>query len=95
MLAPLFHFQPRCKSFGLQRFHLLERFNDERGLRKRIQEPYCIFFIIKISIGVNKKTGFLDLFLNISFQPLIIVVKHSVIKLDVTELVDPLQVFTC
>ena len=53
------------------------------------------FFINKISIGVNKKTGFLDLFLNISFQPLIIVVKHSVIKLDVTELVDPLQVFTC
>ena len=55
----------------------------------------AFFFIIKTSIGVNKKTGFLDLFLNISFQPLIIVVKHSIIKLDVTELVDPLQVFTC
>ena len=55
----------------------------------------AFFFIIKTSIGVSKKTGFLDLFLNISFQPLIIVVKLSIIKLDVTELVDPLQVFTC
>ena len=44
LLAPLFHFHPLRKSFGLQRLHLSERFNDERGLRKRIQEPYYIFF---------------------------------------------------
>ena len=53
------------------------------------------FFIIKTSIRVNKGAGFLDLLLNISFQPLIIVVKHSIIKLDLTELLDPPQVFTC
>ena len=75
--------------------HISQKFNDERGLRKRIQQPYYIFFIIKTSIRVNKGAGFLDLLLNISFQPLIIVVKHSIIKLDVTELLDPPQVFTC
>ena len=53
------------------------------------------FFIINTSIRVNEWAGFLDLLLNISFQPLIIVVKHSVIKLDTTELLDPSQVFTC
>ena len=53
------------------------------------------FFIIKASIRVNKGAGFLDLLLNINFQPLIIVVKHSIIKLDVTELLDSSQVFTC
>ena len=53
------------------------------------------FFIIKTSIRLNKETGFLDLLLNISFQPLIIIVKHSIIKLNVTELLDPPQVFTC
>ena len=51
-------------------------FNDERGLRKRIQEPYYIFFIIETSVKVNKGAGFLDLLWNMSFQPLIIVVKH-------------------
>ena len=44
-LAPLFHFYPLCKSFGLQRLHLSERFNDEWGLCKRIQEPYYIFLL--------------------------------------------------
>ena len=53
------------------------------------------FFYIKTLIRVNKGAGFLDLLLNISFQPLIIVVKHSIIKLDLTELLDPPQVFTC
>ena len=53
------------------------------------------FFIIKISIIVNKGVRFLNLLLNISFQRLIVVVKHSFIKLDVTELLDPPQVFTC
>ena len=43
----------------------------------------------------KKGAGFLDLLLNISFLPLIIVVKHSIITLDETELRDPLQVFTC
>ena len=52
------------------------------------------FFIIKTSIRVKKGTGFLDLLLNISFQLLIIIVKHTIIKLDVTELLDPQQVFT-
>ena len=56
---------------------------------------HTTFFYIKTSIRVNKGAGFLDLLLNISFQPLIIVVKHSIIKLDVTELLDPPQVFTC
>ena len=46
------------------------------------------FLIIKTSIKVNKRAGFLDLLLNISFQPLIIFVKHSIIKLDVTGLLD-------
>ena len=53
------------------------------------------FFYIKTSIRVNKGAGLLDLLLNISFQPLIIAVKHSIIKLDVIELLDPPQVFTC
>ena len=53
------------------------------------------FFIIKTSIRVNKGAGFLDLLLNISFQALIIAVKHSIIKFDITELLDPPQVFTC
>ena len=52
------------------------------------------FFIIKSSIRVNNGAGFLDLLLNISFKPLIIVVKHSIIKLDETELLDPPKVFT-
>ena len=95
ILAPLFHFHPLRKSFGLQRLHLSKRFNDERGLRKRIQEPCYSFVVIKTSIRVNKGAGFLDLLLNVSFQPLIIVVKHSIIKLDVTELLDLPQVFTC
>ena len=94
ILAPLFHFHLLPKLFGLQYFHFSERFDDEQELRKWIHEPYYIFFIIKTSIRVNKGAGFLDLLLNISFQPLIIVVKHSVIKLDVTELLDLPQVFT-
>ena len=40
--APLYHFHPLRKSFGLQRLQLLEGFNDEQGRRKRIQEPYYI-----------------------------------------------------
>ena len=48
------------------------------------------FFIIKTSKRVNKGAGFLDL-----LMPLIIFVKHSIIILDVTELLDPPQVFTC
>ena len=31
-----------CRLFGLQRLQLLERFNDERGRRKQIQERYYI-----------------------------------------------------
>ena len=47
------------------------------------------FFYIKTLIRVNKVAGFLDLLLNISFQPLIIAVKHSaIITLDVIELLD-------
>ena len=53
------------------------------------------FFSIKTSIRVNKGAGLLGLLLNISFQPLIITVQHSIIKLDVIELLDPPQVFTC
>ena len=53
------------------------------------------FFYIETSIRVNKGVGFLDLLLNISFQPLLITVKHSIIKLDEIELLDPPQVFTC
>ena len=53
------------------------------------------FFIIRTCARVNKGATFLDLLLNISFQPLTIVVKYSIIKLDVTELLDPPQVFTC
>ena len=94
ILAPLFYFHPLRKLFGVQRLYFSERFNDERGLGKRIQEQYYIF-LFKTSIRVNKGAGFLDLLLNISFQPLIIVVKHSIIKLDVIELLDPPQVFTC
>ena len=52
-------------------------------------ETVLHFFIIKTSISVNKGAEFLDLLLNISFQLLIIVIKHSIIKLDVTELLDP------
>ena len=40
--APFHHFHPLRISFGLKRLQLLERFNDERGRRKRIQEPYYI-----------------------------------------------------
>ena len=40
------------------------------------------FFIIKTFKRVNKGVGFLDLLLNISFQQLVIAVKHSIIKLD-------------
>ena len=47
ILAPLFHFHPLRKSFDLQHLHLLEKFNDERGLRKRIQEPFYIFLLSK------------------------------------------------
>ena len=43
------------------------------------------FFIIKTSIRAKKGAGFLDLLLNISFQPLIIAAKQSIIKLNVTE----------
>ena len=53
------------------------------------------FFIIKTSIRINNGAGFLDLLLNISSQLLIIIVKHSIIKSDVTELLDQPQVFTC
>ena len=41
-LAPPYHFHPLPKSFGLQRLQLSERFNDERGRRKRTQEPHYI-----------------------------------------------------
>ena len=40
LVALVFHFHPLRKSFDLQRLHLSERFNDEQGLFKRIQEPY-------------------------------------------------------
>ena len=56
--------------------------------------PLTFFIIIKTSIRVNKGAGFLDMLLNISFQPLIIVVKDSIMKLDVTELLDPPQVLS-
>ena len=46
-LAPLYHFHPLCKSFCLQCLHLLERFNDKRGLCKWIQKPYYIFLLSK------------------------------------------------
>ena len=56
---------------------------------------HITFFYIKTSVRVNKGAGFLDLLLNISLQPLIIAVKHSISKLDVIELLDLPQVFTC
>ena len=93
--CPLYHFHPLHKSFGLQRLHIFERFNDEQGLCKWNQEPYYIFYIIRTIIRVKEEVGFLDLLLNISFQTLIIVVKHSIIKLYGTELLDPPQVFAC
>ena len=37
-------FHPLRKSFHLQRLHS-RKFNDERGLRKRIQEPHYIFLL--------------------------------------------------
>ena len=52
------------------------------------------FFITKTSVRENQGARFWIL-LNINFQPLVINVKHSVIKLDATELLDPPQVFTC
>ena len=54
---------------------------------------HTTFFYIKTSVRVNKGTGFLDLLLNISFHPLIIAVKYSIINLNVTELLDLPQVF--
>ena len=48
------------------------------------------FFYIKTSIRVNKGAGFLDLLLNISFQPLIVAVEHL---LDVIELLYPPQLY--
>ena len=56
---------------------------------------HTTFFYMKTSIRINNGAGFLDLLLNISFQPLIVAVKHSIIKFDVIELLDPPQVFTC
>ena len=56
---------------------------------------HATFFVIKTSVRIKKRARFLGLHLNISFQPLIIAAKHSIIKLDVTELLDPPQVFTC
>ena len=81
------------KLFRLQRSQLLERFKDERRRCKRIQEPHSIFFVIKTSIRVNKEARFLDLFLNVNFQPL--VAKQCFIKIYVTELLDPPQALTC
>ena len=81
------------KLFRLQCSQLLERFKDERRRYKRVQEPYSVFLIIKTSITVNKGARFLDLVLNVSFQPL--VTKKSFIKIYVTELLDPPQAFTC
>ena len=86
-----FHSLP--KLFRLQRSQLLERFKDERRRCKRIQEPHSVFFVIKTSIRVNKGARFLDLLLNVNFQPL--VTKQSFIKIYVTELLDPPQAFTC
>ena len=81
------------KLFRLQRSQLLERFKDERRRCKRIQEPHSVFFVIKTSIRVNKEARFLDLFLNVNFQPL--VAKQYFIKIYVTELLDPPQALTC
>ena len=36
-----------CIFYGFQRLHLSDRFYDERGLRKRIQEPYYILLLSK------------------------------------------------
>ena len=47
ILVPFFHFHPLRKLFGFQRLHFLERFNDEQGLYKQIQEPYYIFLLSK------------------------------------------------
>ena len=44
--APLYHFHPLRRSFGFQRLHLSQRFNDERALCKRIQEPYYVFLSV-------------------------------------------------
>ena len=47
ILALLFHFHSLRISLGFQRLHLSERLNDERGVHKRIQEPYYIFPLSK------------------------------------------------
>ena len=41
-LALPYHSHLLRKSFSLQRLQLSERFNDKRGCRKQIQEPYYI-----------------------------------------------------
>ena len=86
------HFHPLRESFSVCIYRRSLMMNEPFANGSR---NLLYFFIIKTSIRVNKGAGFLDLLLNISFQPLIIVVKHSIIKLDVTELLDPPQVFTC
>ena len=92
-LAPLCHSTrfPNCFVFRVRSYWRDLRMNEDvaSGSRNRTQ----FFFIIKTSITVNKGARFLDLVLNVNFQPL--VTKQSFIKIYVTELLDPPQAFTC
>ena len=92
-LAPLCHSTrfPNCSVFSVRSYWRGLRMNEDVASGFRNRTPF--FFIIKTSIRVNKGARFLDLLLNVNFQPL--VTKQSFIKIYVTELLDPPQVFTC
>ena len=92
-LAPLCHSThfPNCFVFSVRSYWRGLRMNEDFASGSRNPTPF--FFIIKTSIRVNKGARFLDLLLNVNFQPL--VTKQSFIKIYVTELLDPPQAFTC
>ena len=92
-LAPLYHSTrfPNCSVFSVRSYWRGLRMNEDVASGFRNRTPF--FFDIKTSIRVNKGARFLDLLLNVNFQPL--VKKQSFIKIYVTELLDPPQAFTC
>ena len=92
-LVPLCHSTrfPNCSVFSDRSYLRGLRMNEDVASGFRNRTPF--FFIIKTSIRVNKGARFLDLLLNVNFQPL--VTKQSFIKIYVTELLDPPQAFTC
>ena len=92
-LAPLYHSThfPNCFVFSVRSYWIGLRMKEDFASGSGNRTPF--FFIIKTSIRVNKGARFLDLLLNVNFQPL--VTKQSFIKICVTELLDPPQAFTC